>query len=290
MKYSKILKSFCKQVLINSKRADLPIYKLYEQHLDEYVTLAILDSVKADTQSRKHYSSFDFLLSTFQLARDSQSQIFQDLWVLWMTGKKTNGFFVEFGAVDGISFSNTYLLENKFGWTGILAEPNPDMWDQLSKNRTCTKVNKCVFSESGKSLHFQITERPELSTIFNSPTTFSDGHTDKRNSSKSRLVSVQTISLNELLERNNAPEYIDYLSVDTEGSEYDILSALDFERWNISLITVEHNRTLQEAALDTLLGRNGYTRVFKGLSLFDAWYIKKGAFNTFQVDDRSEWA
>lgn len=66
----------------------------------------------------------------------AHGQILQDLWALWELDLQHAGYFVEFGAYDGTSHSKTKLLEERFGWTGILAEPNPDMADVLEKTRS----------------------------------------------------------------------------------------------------------------------------------------------------------
>ena len=55
--------------------------------------------------------------------KNTKSQINQDIFVLYTLNWKRNGFFVEFGATDGMDLSNTYLLEKDFGWRGILSEP-----------------------------------------------------------------------------------------------------------------------------------------------------------------------
>jgi len=57
------------------------------------------------------------------------------LWILFLLDNKKNGYFVEFGACDGLLFSNTLLLEKSFGWDGILAEPNRSYHKQIRKNR-----------------------------------------------------------------------------------------------------------------------------------------------------------
>ena len=71
----------------------------------------------------------------------------------------------------------------------------------------------------------------------------------------------------------NAPKKIDYLSVDTEGSEFDILSAFDFNEYRFNCITIEHNFTENREKLKFLLEQNGYKRVFEYLSKWDDWYI-----------------
>lgn len=90
------------------------------------------------------------LLMHFNVA--SKSQINQDIFVLSETSFKRNGYFVEFGATDGITLSNTYLLEKNFDWRGIVAEPLKSKYDILIKNRECHVEDLCVWSESGKVL------------------------------------------------------------------------------------------------------------------------------------------
>lgn len=65
---------------------------------------------------------WQFIAFADPLAARSHGQLFQDLWALWEAAGEHGGYFVEFGAADGIRFSNTYLLEREFGWTGILAD------------------------------------------------------------------------------------------------------------------------------------------------------------------------
>jgi hypothetical protein len=80
---------------------------------------------------------------------NTNSQNFQDIWALYENGFKYDGFFVEFGATNGIDGSNTYFLEKDYYWTGILAEPNPNVLDELVKNRQhyTQIVDKCVYTK-----------------------------------------------------------------------------------------------------------------------------------------------
>ncbi|WP_337658941.1 FkbM family methyltransferase [Sphingorhabdus sp. Alg231-15] len=202
---------------------------------------------------------------------DSRAQLFQDIWALSELDSKQGGFFVEFGATDGLEKSNSYLLEKKYGWSGILAEPNPDWHQSLRSNRPgSTIVEDCVWKETGQTLHFQIAENAELAGVTDT------AQSDRHSRSIMRTISVQTISLIDLLERNNAPDEIDFLSVDTEGSEVDILSAYPFETGpKFQLIAVEHNYIQEKIdALDALLKPWGYSRVLKEHSAFDAWYVR----------------
>ena len=98
---------------------------------------------------------------------------------------------------------------------------------------------------------------------------------DKREHRREQFeeVSVQSISLNDLLIEAAAPAEIDYLSVDTEGSELEILGAFDFGRWEIKAITVEHNRTPLREEIRLLLTRHGYRRVWPEITRFDDWYV-----------------
>ena len=200
----------------------------------------------------------------------SKSQLHQDLFVLSHLGFKNNGFFVEFGATNGLDLSNTHLMEKEFGWNGILAEPATCWHQELRNNRTCNIESNCVWKDSKSVLTFNQVNHAELSTI----STFvdSDCHSEARKNGKT--YEVQTISLNDLLKKYNAPKIIDYLSIDTEGSEYEILSHFDLTEYSFNVITCEHNYTPMREKLFSLLSRQGYQRVFEELSLFDDWYIK----------------
>jgi len=204
--------------------------------------------------------------------KKSKSQFRQDLFVLSELDFKTNGFFVEFGATNGIDLSNTYLLEREFGWTGILAEPARCWHGDLKRNRSANIETKCVWKDSNSALTFNEAVAAELSTI--DAYSGADLHAEAR--SKGKTYDVSTISLNDLLPKHNAPKQIDYLSIDTEGSEFEILSNFDFSKHSFRVITCEHNFTSARERIFELLSRNGYVRKYQELSEVDDWYVKSG--------------
>jgi FkbM family methyltransferase len=233
------------------------------------MALELRDLIGADPQN----AEYRFLQFCFANAPNSSAQLFQDLFALYATRKSKSGFFVEFGAADGKLHSNSYLLETKFGWAGILAEPARKHHAALRENRNVGIDTRCVWSESGQNLIFNETEPGEFSTL----QMFSerDEHRDARRNGL--RYSVETISLNDLLKAHNAPKTIDYLSLDTEGSELDILRAFDFGAYDVSVITVEHNyQTGPREAILRFLNSVGYNRVFVSLSSWDDWYVKRG--------------
>ena len=212
---------------------------------------------------------WQFIAFAMARAREAHGQLFQDLWALWVSGEKRDGFFVEVGAADGVFLSNTFYLET-LGWTGIVAEPNPRFAEKL-KRRRCAVSHLCVSSTSGETVPFLAAEMGELSRM--ATVAFTDKHEARRQQGAQQLQ-VRTITLNDLLEQHSAPRTIDYLSVDTEGAELDILSAFDFDRWDVRAITVEHNHTPAREALYELLTAKGFRRQFRELSRFDDWYVK----------------
>jgi len=219
--------------------------------------------------------SHAFLAYVLKNFNRSTAQAFQDAFVLFMTNEKKGGYFVEFGATNGISLSNSYLLEKSFGWKGILVEPAQCWHRELRSNRNCMIDTNCVWGKSGERLEFNEVPAGELSTI----NTFSgnDGHF--RHRQKGKIYEVETISLSDLLEKHDAPHAIDYLSVDTEGSELTILENFDFSKYNIRIITVEHNYTEIREKIYDLLIRNGYERIFEKFSNWDDWYIRNDFWN-----------
>jgi FkbM family methyltransferase len=197
----------------------------------------------------------------------SGSQFGQDLFVIEHL-QKSHGFFVEIGVGDGKRLSNTYLLEKKYEWNGILCEPNAVFHKAIARFRSASLDRRAAFSESGKRVSFLCCPVGELST-------FSEYKNGDQHTRIGKEIEVETVSLMDLLTQHNAPDVIDYLSVDTEGSELDILKTFDFSRFNVLVLTVEHNFNKERiAALDGLLTPLGYERVHADKSHIDAWYIK----------------
>jgi FkbM family methyltransferase len=202
----------------------------------------------------------------------SAAQVFQDLMVLFFTNCKRGGFFVEFGATNGVDLSNTFVLERQFDWKGILAEPARRWHAALTANRRCVIDQRCVWKASGEHILFNETASGEFSTI----EAYSDRDIYREQRVSGERYLVETVSLNELLASHDCPGKIDYLSVDTEGSELAILSNFDFARYDVSIITVEHNYCEPDRTqLHELLTANGFTRVLTYFSRWDDWYLKK---------------
>lgn len=214
-----------------------------------------------------------FLLDCAKHIGDSKAQILQDLFALHSVAFKPTGFFVEFGATNGITLSNTHILEVKFGWKGILAEPARCWTAALRANRNCAIDSRCVWTVTGEKLQFAETTDAELSTVG----TFAnriDAHATARTTCET--YDVETITLADLLLAHNAPRQIDYLSIDTEGSEYSILSHFDFDAFDINVITVEHNYVQRDRdQIHRLLTSKGYVRTFEKFSQWDDWYVRK---------------
>ena len=162
-------------------------------------------------------------------------------------------------------------MEKDFAWNGILAEPGRVWRNELRKNRPNAIIEeRLIWKDSNSVLLFNETPMAEFSTI--DLLSNRDAHRGHReNGAKYK---VETISLNDMLELHNAPLIIDYLSIDTEGSEYEILSCLDFEKYSFRVITCEHNFSKQRKLIYRLLTKHGYKRMYEEISLFDDWYVK----------------
>ena len=205
------------------------------------------------------------------IAYKCKSQLGQEIFALIENDFKRDGYFIEFGATDGLELSNTHLLEKEFGWTGILAEPAKIWHEELQKNRSCNIETQCVWSKSGEVLSFHESDTAVLSTV-NSLRTIADGNKEYRLEGKQ--YDVQTISLEDLLKKYSAPKRIDYLSIDTEGSEYEILSNFNFDAYDIRVITCEHNYMPERDEIYKLLTSKGFFRVETNKSQWDDWYTK----------------
>jgi FkbM family methyltransferase len=239
----------------------------------EIVPNSLLSQLKSEASLSQKAASLGMmgdheLRKTLDVISQSPSQLNQDFFVLHELDWKYGGYFVEFGATDGFTLNNTWLLEKEFGWSGILAEPSRSWREALESSGRSARIElDCVWSTSNERLTFQEALWGELSTIQ------SFGAGDQHDRQGSTAYEVQTVSLGDLLDRHDAPAVVDYLSIDTEGSEYEILAAFDFGKRKFRCITCEHNFTDKREAIHELLVANGYVRKFTEISRFDDWYV-----------------
>jgi Methyltransferase FkbM domain len=208
--------------------------------------------------------------------RMSQSQILQDLLVAYLFRGK-QGFFCEFGACDGKTMSNTYFLEKELGWSGIVCEPSGKWHEALFAFRDCSIDTKCVYEFSDQDVLFNETPDGLLSTI----STYSNLDILAEARINGEEYAVGTITLEDLLRKHNAPNYIDFLSVDTEGSEWDILEVFDFGSFQFGAIFVEHNFGINRKKVSDLLIQAGYRQILLNHSRWDDWFISRNLYDQF---------
>lgn len=143
---------------------------------------------------------------------------------------KRNGFFIELGAMDGVTYSNTLFFEQQLGWNGVLIEPQKSMYNSLVVNRpNCYNFNYAISEVEGEVL---FTGDYALGGI---DSTMTDHHRKSWNLTNSYYV--QSIPISKLLKDIPIKE-VDLFSVDVEGGELEVLKTFD---WNIhvNVIMVE---------------------------------------------------
>jgi FkbM family methyltransferase len=157
---------------------------------------------------------------------------------------KKNGVFVEIGAHDGVSGSNSLFFEETLHWDGICIEAIPSVFEKLINNRRCKCVCKAAWKENTNKIFRIIDGYSEmLSGLIDC---YEDEHVQRINNEIFQMhqnfkdVEVECCDINDLLESHKLFN-IDYLSIDVEGSEFEILNHLDFNKFNIEFLTVENN-------------------------------------------------
>lgn len=182
----------------------------------------------------------------------------------WINGLfPKGGYFVEAGAHDGVGDSQTKELEDTGLWTGLCIEPSSafrGLESCVKKGiRHCKIDNRCLWISDGGTVNFREVkgEAIELSGIDGC---FGDSW--DRESRPHGFVQKQAVTLTTMLDEHNAPRVIEFLSLDTEGSEFEILCGLDFTKRNILAMQVEHNGVLtKRMAVTRLLSMNGYNMI-----------------------------
>lgn len=204
----------------------------------------------------------------------SYSQHGQDTFVYETFFKKQTepGTFVDVGAYDGVTFSNTLLFE-RLGWTGVCVEPLPAPFRKLQTSRNAICVN-CALADRMGEATFVEAEMPEpFEQMYSGlQANFDDRHTRliREHGRNVRHYKVPVRTLPDILSEFGIRRF-DYLSVDTEGSEWKILRDFDFGSYGVSVVSVENNA--RDDKLLRLMAQHGYQliRTFAG---FDELYAR----------------
>lgn len=149
--------------------------------------------------------------------------------------KLSSGRFVEFGGYQGDEYSNSWYFEKFYNWHGIMIEAEKKHIEHLKKVRPNAVIyNNAVCPPGIKEIDFASSKIGGWGGI--------NEHIDDQRwkNSIADVHSVQCVDLNQVLEENNMFQ-IDYMTVDTEGSEFAILKTFQFQRFNITFIQVERN-------------------------------------------------
>jgi FkbM family methyltransferase len=173
------------------------------------------------------------------------SQALQDMFLDKHIFKgKENGFFIDIGAYDGKTFSNTLFFEKYRNWNGICIEPVPAIYEKLTKVRNTTCLNVCLSDKKGKVEFVWVDGQSEMLSGVKS--NYDTRHLNrieketKGTDTKIRHIEVDSIIFRDL-ESYISTNIIDYLSIDVEGSELDVLKAINFQKYEINAITIEDN-------------------------------------------------
>lgn len=166
--------------------------------------------------------------------------------------EKRNGYYVEVGALDGLLMSQSYLFEKTLDWNGIVVEPNPFWHKNLDVYRTCNISKEAISDKKGNAV-FECREVPSFSGLKSSIN-------GARISDVIDEFEVETITLCDLFDKFNAPEEIDWVSIDTEGAEIDILNQyfLENTKYKINLLSFE---SLYQTESEELLKNQPYLEI-----------------------------
>lgn len=221
------------------------------------------------------YMFLFFCIPAFTVA-DYKSQAGQDRFVNeHFFHNRSSGFFLDIGAHDGQSFSNTWFFEKDLGWSGICFEPLPHLFKQLRECRNCTCINACVSDVHGSLPFLHVDSCDEmlsgLCATFNEHKLNAVMADIAHFGGQCKVLQLPSVRLDDILKAHNVT-HIDFLSLDVEGHELEVLKSIDFSQVIIDVITVENDYSNEE--LRDLLRSNGF--VLYGHVHVDDIFVRNG--------------
>lgn len=194
---------------------------------------------------------------------ESFSQFNEDVLVWQYFGQRKSGFFIEVGANAPFTFSQTWLLE-KNGWKGILAEPLPWRCDELRRNRPGSRVFQVAVGAPDR--------RGTITLNIPEDDMFAALKPSKKGPVPVRSETVTLTTLDDILAESGNPG-VDYVSIDVEGMEIDVLRGFDLARHKPALLLVEDH--LKSRNVYCYLKERGYQLVKR--TGCNHWFVPDGA-------------
>jgi len=158
--------------------------------------------------------------------------------------EERGGVFLDVGAYDGVTINNTYFLEQSRGWTGMCVEPLPREFARLQRARTAVCINGCAALEDGTEDFLQVHDGHEM--LSGRVATFDRRHLARIEDAiqqapdATTVMPVRSYALPGLL-RTHGISHVDFLSLDTEGGELELLKSLDLAALGVRAIAIENN-------------------------------------------------
>ncbi len=184
--------------------------------------------------------------------------------LLWnLFNQRPNGFYIDIGAFDGIYLSNSCFFDRQ-GWDGVCVEAHPRYFELCHTNRPRAHClhRACTGSTSQETVIFHAEELGLFSGILTEPEKAVESRYARRNMKFSgyQTTEVGTVSLNEIVDQFTSPgAAIDFISIDTEGTEIEILKDFDFSKRAVQVFIVEANDDSSARGLIQLMQSKGYT-------------------------------
>ena len=176
-----------------------------------------------------------------------------------------NGTFVDVGAHDGITFSNTLYFERTNGWSGINIEANPHVYEKLAHNRPDSLNIQCAVCKHNGTAEF-VMNTGYTEMLSGLKGTYDPRHMKRLNKENettggtSETILVHTRTLERILDAVGIKR-VHYLSIDTEGAEEDVIRSINFDRIFIDVIGFENNFTDTSESIIHYLSKRGYRLV-----------------------------
>lgn len=156
-------------------------------------------------------------------------------WVLELLGHKKNGYFIDIGCNDPVNGNNTYVLERKYSWDGIVVEPNALYFGDIHHMRKCTKILGRPIFEHDEMVDFASVTEDWLQGYSGIEKTLHRASRQKKYSIKK----LQAMSPNTLVQECSVPKIFDYLKIDVEGAELNIIKNWPWDKAQPTLVSIE---------------------------------------------------